>query len=298
MTKLLITLLLSTPLWAEQKEELPVTNGIFLDLNANYGVELEDGNRVKSWKNQVIGNTADLFVKRDEGRKVPGSGRPTLKKDVTSIGGHHTLVFAEQELINHDEDAFDKMITGNGYTWLSVMSVTKQNLGKKDVNSFFGNLRNGPPYDGFWGNLMDDNRLWMGTRNGLPAPKRPKSKTKAKRKNSTLWDDQLNPLVATRKPLLEDRYYLAMGRMGAGSGTVDLELFLNSTTSSDKKRVPVNPSANSSKMAIGQERDAINHPGFESFHGEITRFLIFERPLTDEELKIMTQYLCATYRIQ
>ena len=38
-------------------------------------------------------------------------------------------------------------------------------------------------------------------------------------------------------------------------------------------------------MAIGQERDAIQHPGKESFDGEIARFMIFDRPLSDAELE-------------
>ena len=266
--------------------ELPVKDGLFLDLDANAGVDVEEKNRVAAWHNQVTGNAADVFVKQDEGRKRAGSGRPTLKTNVAAIGGHHTLVFEEQELINMDEDAFDHMITGNGYTWFSVMSVTKQHVGKKDVNSFFGNLRNGKPYDGFWGNLMDDNRVWMGTRNGiLPKGKPP------------LWDEKQNPCVVTPKPLEENRYYLVMGRMGAGQEVVDLELFINSQTPADRKQVPVNPKANPSKMAIGQERDATNHPGKESFHGEIARFLIYERPLDDADLAQVADHLCELYSI-
>jgi len=46
-----------------------------------------------------------------------------------------------------------------------------------------------------------------------------------------------------------------------------------------------NPKADASKLAIGQERDAIQHPGKESFDGEIARFLLWDRPLTDAELK-------------
>jgi hypothetical protein len=46
---------------------------------------------------------------------------------VAAIGGHDTLVFKRQELVNHDEDAFDHLLTGNGYTvnarspWWSAM---------------------------------------------------------------------------------------------------------------------------------------------------------------------------------
>ncbi|YCM46964.1 hypothetical protein V2O64_24275 (plasmid) [Verrucomicrobiaceae bacterium 227] len=288
----LLFALLSSVALAENKiddkaAKLPVTKGLLLDLDANQGVDTEDGNRVKAWHNQVKGNGADVFVKQDKGRKKAGSGRPTLKTMVSEIGGNNTLVFEEQELINKDEDAFDHLVTGSGYTWFSVMSVYQQNVGKKDVNSFFGNLRNSNPYDGFWGNLMDDNRVWMGTRNGLPT-----------KKKQTLWHKKLNPYVVTKEPLVENRYSLVMGRMGSGQQVVDLELFINSTTPADRKPVPVNPKANPSKMAVGQERDAIQHPGKESFHGEISRLLIFERPLSNEELSQMIRHLVEVYQIK
>ena len=105
-------------------------------------------------------------------------------------------------------------------------------------------------------------------------------------------------IAAAQTRLEENRYYLVMGRMGAGQEVVDLELFINSQTPVDRKQVPVNPKANPSKMAVGQERDATNHPGKESFHGEIARFLIFERPLSDEELSQMIKNLCQRYQIK
>jgi len=285
--------------WAEEAPKLPVEDGLFLDLDANLGVVVEDENRVSAWHNQVKGNAADVFVKQDEGRKVAGSGRPTLKLQADAVGGHNTLVFEEQELVNHDEDAFDHMVNGSGYTWLSVMCVYPQNVGKKDVNSFFGNLRNGNPYDGFWGNVMDDNTVWMGTRNGLKPKKKAKPKMASNGKGTRgLWDEQLNPCVASKGPLVERQYYLVMGRMGAGTEVVDLELFINSGVPVDSKPVPVNAEANASKMAVGQERDAINHPGWESFHGEISRFLIYDRPVTDDELNSLVDHLVGVYQIE
>ena len=268
------------------ENELPVSKGLMLDLDADKGVEVEDGNRVKAWHNQVKGNAADVFVKRDKGRKVAGSGRPTLVKKVEKIGGHNTLAFDRQELINMDEDVFDKLLTGKGYTWVSVMSIGKQKKGKKDVNSFFGNLKNGTNYEGFWGCLDDDYRVWMGSR-GWPAAKKGRQK---------LWNEK-NPKVFSPTPLTIDKYYLVMGRMGSGQGMVNLDLFVNSTTAVDTQKVPVNPKANSSLMAIGQERDATNHPGHESFVGEISRFLIFDRPLSAEELQNLSQYLIKKYQI-
>ena len=113
-----------------------------------------------------------------------------------------------------------------------------------------------------------------------------------------LWHEKLNPQVISKAPLEENKYYLIMGRMGAGTEMVDIELFVNSTIPVDKQQVPVDPKANPSKMAVGQERDATNHPGWESFHGEISRLMIFERPLTDDELASVANYLIEKYTIQ
>jgi len=137
------------------------TKGLILDLDADKGIEVEDGDRVVKWTNQVAAFPARDFVKQDKGRKEPGSGRPTLKKSVEAIGGHNSLVFRRQELVNHDEDAFDRLLTGSGYSWIAVISVYKQVVQLKDVNSFFGNLKNSGLYEGIWGNVTDDNRVWI-----------------------------------------------------------------------------------------------------------------------------------------
>jgi hypothetical protein len=188
---------------------------------------------------------------------------------VAAIAGHNTLVFRRQELVNHDEDAFDHLLTGSGYTWMAVIRVDQQVVQLKDVNSFFGNLRNGGMYEGLWGNLTDDNRVWIGSRNGVTFGR---------------WDHN-NPMVLAAEPLKQDRYYVVAGRMGAGTGDVVIELFINESQAAASERFPVNPDADSSKLAIGQERDATNHPGAESFDGEMARFLIYERPLSDAELQ-------------
>ncbi len=258
-----------------------VTTGLILDLDADKGVEVEDGNRVKKWTNQVASFAAKDFVKRDTGRRFPGSGRPTMKKSVKAIGGHNTLIFRRQELLNHHEDAFDPLITGNGHTWCAVVSVYEQLVQLKDVNSIFGNLKNGGNYEGIWGNLTDDNRVWIGSRNGVTFGR---------------WDKN-NPMVVAPKPLEKNRYYLVAGRMGAGTGTVTIELFINEPEPVASKPFPVNPKANASKLAVGQERDATNHPGKEAFDGEIARFLIYDRPLTDGELKQTLAHLKKTYTI-
>lgn len=258
-------------------EELPA-KGLVLDLDAAKGLTLEDGDHVAGWRNQVATSPAKDFVKRDEGRKEAGSGRPTLRKAIPELKGKPALVFLQQELVCLDEDAFDGLSTGKGHTWFAVIAVRDQRVGLKDVNSFFGNLRNGEKYEGLWGCLNDDNTLWWGARNGLTFGR----------------FDANNPQVLGPK-LESGKFHLVAGRMGAGEGTVKLELFSNSAKPVAAVDFPVNPKADPSRMAVGQERDAIQHPGVESFDGEIARFLIWERPLEDGELAAAMELLRATY---
>jgi type 1 glutamine amidotransferase len=261
----------------------PISKDLVLDLDADRSVMLGDGDRVVQWNNQVEDSPAKAFVKRDEGRALAGSGRPRLKLQSPDIRYHNTIVFNRQELVNHDEDAFDHLLTGSGYTWLAILAPYTQVPGLQDVSSFFGNLRNSENYEGIWGNLADDNRPWMGSRSG---------------KTFGRFDEN-NPMIIAEQKLEENRYYLLVGRMGEGTGEVPLELYINDVSSPAASGVfPVNTAANPSKMAVGQERDAINHPGQESFDGEISRLLIYDRPLSDVELGILADRLKTDYRIQ
>ena len=275
-----VILLLSIPATSQGQETVPVKEGLILDLNADKDVITEEDNRVAGWRNQVKDSPAQLFVKQDKGREVAGSGRPTLRTGVKAINGHNTLIFRQQELINDHEDAFDALLTGNGYTWLCVMSVYEQRVGLVDVNSFFGNLRNGGNYEGLWGNLNDDNSVWVGSRNGITFGR----------------FDENNPKLSGPH-LQTDRYYLVAARMDSGTGTVPIELFVNEPVPVNKVMFPVNVNANPSRLAIGQERDAIEHPGVESFDGEIARFVIYERPLDDDELRRVFAFFKDMYNL-
>lgn len=89
------------------------------------------------------------------------------------------------------------------------------------------------------------------------------------------------------------------GRMAAGTtGKAALEFFVNGDEAVAKGGIPVSAEANPSKMAIGQERDAIEHPGHESFDGEIARFLIWERPLDEKERVAAFQFLRTIYGLK
>ena len=252
--------------------------GLILDLDANRGLTVEEGDRVAKWENQISQFPAKDFVKRDQGRKEAGSGRPTLKKNLPELNGHQSLVFLQQELTCLNEDAFDSLSQGAGSTWFCVLAVHPQRVGLKDVNSFFGNLRNDNNFEGIWGCFNDDNTLWWGARNGLTFGR----------------FDRNNPQVIGPK-LTTGQFVIVAGRMDAGTPTAKLELFLNQLPACSSAEIPVNPKANPSCLSIGQERDAINHPGHESFDGEIARFLIWPRPLSDPEMLVTFHLLTTLY---
>lgn len=283
--KTIILLLLASVLCGFSLVKLPPNifqKGLIVDLDADKGVVTDENNRVEKWINQASRAAVKEFVKRDEGRKVKGSGMPSLRTKLLELNGHNSIAFNKQELVAHDEDAFDHLLTGNGYTWFCVLMAGKQSGELKDVNSFFGNLKNGGNYEGIWAGLNDNNSIWMGSRNGVTFGR---------------WDNN-NPHV-TADPILEtNKYYLLIGKMGKGTDTVTLSLYLNNGAFPVVSHpFPVNKFANSSKLAIGQERDAIQHPGVESFIGEISRFLLYDRPLNDEELNKTAKGLKKMYGI-
>jgi hypothetical protein len=241
--------------------------GLIVDLNAAKGLVIEDGDRVAKWTSEVAGAPAREFVKRDQGRKEPGSGRPTLRKDVKELNGKPALLFLQQELTCMEEDTFDNLTTGGGHTWFVVLAIHEQRVGLKDVNSFFGNLRNSDNYEGVWGCFNDDNTLWIGVRNSVTFGR----------------FDTNNPQLIGPK-LIPGKFHVIAGRLGAGTGTVKIELFVDGLRAVASADFPVSATANPSRLSIGQERDAIQHPGVESFDGEIARFQMFDRPLSDAEL--------------
>ena len=273
--------------WAARKERfpagLPVKNGLLVDMDADKGVFLDDSLKVMKWENQAGFTRAGFFEKRDSGRLTVGSGCPRLRRRVNEINGHNSIVFEEQELLNQEEETFDHLTTGSGYTFFCILSPFKQRGKLKDVNSFLGNLRNGGNYEGFWAGLSDDNHFWTAPRNGITIGR---------------WDNN-NPYLRSSAALKENNFVLLMGKMDAGSDSANIYLMINQWNEHTAQfRVKVNIKANPSKLSIGQERDAVQHPGFESFDGEIARLLLFERPLTEKEMKAVIKHLISSYHIK
>jgi hypothetical protein len=279
--------------------KLPVSKGLVLDLNADKGLTIEEDSMVTTWTNQAPRPKAVDFKITEEGRtktiisqEEPGTGRPILLKNSSEINGHNSLVFTEDELINDNDEAFHGMMTGGGYTWFAIIKPYEQRgpgkINSGYPNAFFGCLRNsGPPqketgqYAGFWGSFYPDGRVYMGSRNGL---------------NEKVRDGVNTPEVEGPPPAI-NKWHIIMGRQGSGKGIVQLELFVNDPSdvvnSSDFPVGDVEPS----RMAIGTERNAINHQGKESFDGEIARLLMFERPLSNEEMLEIRNHLVNVYGI-
>jgi hypothetical protein len=266
---------------------LPVEH-LMLDLDAAQGVQQDAHGRVLCWTNQVADSAAKHFVPNDQGREVPGSGMPSYQ-EAGADRPFPAVRFQRQELVNADEDAFDSLIHGSGHTWYAVLAVDEQLSSAKNTHAFFGNLRNthavdggtGGAFEGFWGVVMDDRSIYAGVRNGV----------EFERNSSN------NPEVVSHTQLKTQRFYLVAGRMGAGTGTVPVEVFVNQAVAESTASVVVHPEADSSKMAIGQERDATNHPGAESFDGELARLLIYDTAHSLAEMEAVLAQFIENYAI-
>ncbi len=291
---LLPAILLSFPVGCSRSF---IQNDLVLDLNADFGVVTEDGNMVTTWINQAPNPKAIDFNHTEEGRTEtiisqdePGTGRPTLLENIGEINGHNSLVFREDELINDNDEAFHGMMTGAGYTWFAVIKPYEQGgpgaINSRYPNAFFGCLRNsGPPqketglYAGFWGSFYPDGRVYMGSRNGL---------------NEKVRDGVNTPEVEAPPPSINE-WHIIMGRQGSGQGIVQLELFVDDpSVAVNSNDFPVG-NVEPSRMAIGTERNAINHQGKESFDGELARLLMYETALDRQEMEEVYDYLRAVY---
>jgi hypothetical protein len=250
------------------------TAGLLVDLDPRYHLRIEPrpdlaGEGFGPGEVAVWGNAMPGSALREFSNFRPG-GRPVLSAPLPAIAGHRAIVFAEDELVSGDEDALDHLTTGSGYTWMIVVAPDRQTPTRPPfagVNAMFGNLRNGPQFEGFWAGLDDDNALWAGARNG---------------RSFGRWNTD-NPKLSGPR-LAEGAFVILAGRLEAGRGARRSELFAGSMVPVASATFPVDSAADPSRLAIGQERDATNHPGKESFHGSIARFLLWERPLSDPEL--------------
>ena len=87
-----------------------------------------------------------------------------------------------------------------------------------------------------------------------------------------------------------------MGRQTPPSkGKATVELYLNDPLKPIKTMDFLTGTVEPSRMAIGTERNAINHQGHESFDGEIARFLIYKGAMNPKERKQSYDYIKQHY---
>ncbi|WP_020533179.1 hypothetical protein [Flexithrix dorotheae] len=274
-----------------QEHRLDITEGLLLDLNADAEVKVVSDSLVISWRNQVSNAASKDYIYTDAGRTIPGSGRPLLNKNAEGLNGHSSIIFREDELINDNDNAFHGLITGKGYTWMVIIKPYKQERGGGNYpQAFFGCLRNSAPpqneegqFAGFWGSFYIDGKVWMSSRSGEGEFSR----------GGYTTPEVVGPYLPINK------WYIVSGRQAAGGPgtTVDLELFVDDPSKPIATgKYPVS-SWEPSRMAIGTERNAINHQGGESFDGELARILIYDRPVSSQEMEAIFNYLKLEYGI-
>ena len=235
---------------------IPVA-GLLVDLDADRDVTLEtrpdlagEGHRmgeVSAWGNQVKGGKIINF------RNFRPGGRPALRGPVAELNGHHAIVFDEDELVNSAEDALDHLTTGSGFTWAAVIAGHRQvptRAPYKDINAFFGNLKNGPEFEGVWAGFDDDNEVSMNPRNS---------------RSFGTWNRDNPKLTGPR--LEEGRFHVVAGRLGAGRGAVMAELFVDLPTAVDRAPFEVVPGSGPVKTG---DRTGTRSPG-SSRQGSVQR---------------------------
>jgi hypothetical protein len=293
--------------------QLPKT-GLLCDLDAAKGVHKDAGNLVFRWENQAVpvGHPGRNFDERIYADRPSPQGRPTFKAN--QVNGLPSLAFrgnpangviTGDDLINMDgPDVYDHLIQGAGYTWIAVIKPYKQisiitgDDAGKDINILFGNLKNGDngkcQFCGMWagvsGSVDRPDFFWAGNRGdddffaGAPYENQPYSNN-----GTGHYRTDGNPHVHARQ-MTTDKWEVVAARMGSGAGDVWIETFMGKSNAIIAKKPwrvydKYGPEEDADMMAIGTERDAINHVGLESYDGEFARFLIWERPLNDAELQ-------------
>ena len=255
-------------------DQMIIADGLILDLNANYGV-ITHGIKVFKWENQVKSHAIKSFQNKG---KVSS---PTLKLESKNNGGNNAVVFDHQSLVCLEEGAADYIVKGSGYTWLSIMSVKEQNGVKQYMQGFFGNIGENRPFFGIMAGFKDDNTPWLGARIRAKKPE-------------TFWNQYSSPYAMASSPLETDKYYIIIGRMSEGTDNAQIDLFVNSGDKVNSKNVRVYKDSTPSSLTIGKLRPTFRR---ESFIGEISRFLLYDRPLETLEINENVNFLINQYSI-
>ncbi len=196
---------------------------------------------------------------------LPGAGTPLL---VAGPNGHQAVRVGQGiKLVGDDDACFDSLANGGGFTWFVVIDSAAQNHAAD--NRVFGTLRNGSP--------------WPGVMACVASTNRPLAVTRSDGASET----------ATGTTDVSAGWHIVAGRLAAGTGTAQQSIFTNGGTAQDTISLTVRSSADSGALTVGAERTG----GVEYYDGDIARILIYDRPLTDDELNDTGFSLAASYGI-
>lgn len=173
-------------------------------------------------------------------------------------------------MVGTDPDAFDDIMLGTGHTWFAVVRAPEQDNGAK--NAIFGTLTNANPWTGMVAHVADDGGgVSVGSYMTRPTGS--------------------DVFARGETDINDDEFHILAGRLEEGLDEVTAELFLESSTPEAEAFPIIIEESDSDEIAIGAERSG----GGEHFDGDITRILIYERPLSDSEMNTTGGELASLY---
>ena len=232
-----------------------VAGDLIQDLDAEEGVTTS-GSDVTAWANQAVGGGDDMAT---------GAGAPQLLADETP-SGRAAIEFTNDKLVGDDHAAFDGLVRGDGYTWFLVARVLDNGGGN---NRFFGTLNNGGAYDGICPGIESDDSIYDYIRSSSDV------------------------FVHGSGNMNDGDYHVIAGRLAAGTGSQQHQLYVDSATAQNSGSVNIGASIESGALTIGAERTGGNEYG----DTDIARLLIYDRPLSDVELTHNVTVLSNAYLV-
>ncbi|MCF7674780.1 MAG: hypothetical protein K9M97_05510, partial [Akkermansiaceae bacterium] len=195
----------------------------------------------------------------------PNAGTPTL---VAGPNGHHAVRIGQGvKLVGDDPAAFDSLANGGGYTWFIVIDAGTQD--QPTNNRVFGTLRNASPWPGVMACVGSNNLASTNTRSD----------------GGDQWSFGTTDVSSG--------WHIVAGRLGAGTGTVSQALYTDGGVPEHIISSTISPGADSGALTVGAERTG----GAEYFDGDVARILIYQRPLSDDELNDTGYALATAYGI-
>jgi hypothetical protein len=229
--------------------------GLIQDLDAELGVTVA-GAEVTAWDNQASSGGDDVSTNRGAPQLVPGP-----------LGRSAVYLSDGARLAGTNVNAFTSIMQGSGHTWFVVVKPDLQS-GNQTKNAVFGTLMGSGPWSGIVGHVS-----------GTDAPLVVNYMVRA----------SSDVFVTGTTDLYDEEWHIIGGRLAEGTGSVLAEVFVDMPVAEASASAAI-PGA-CAELTIGAERSG----GNEAYDGALARLLIYNRPLSDAELKQTMSALYAKY---